>query len=174
MKAGLELLTKANARSGVRVIFRGEERVIDEVAEGEMGGVWLKPVTEQEGRDFLYFSEAASFNVTVVPDDEPPPPAAGPLAVHDVVQIRPDAPSDFRGCLAIVTGEDGERPGERFVVEIVLPAQGPGAARILRGHVFERGELRRVGVAHFLPGADPFPREGAVPADLTWTVNVPD
>jgi hypothetical protein len=171
MKDGLELLTKANARAGVRVVFRGEERVIDDVAEGEMGGVWLKPVTEKEARDFLYFSEAASFNVTVVPDGESSAVAA--VAVHDVVQIRPDAPSDFRGCLAIVTAEaEGHR--DAVVVEIVLPVQGPGAARILRGHVFERGELRRVGVAHFLPGADPFPREGAAAADVTWTVNVPD
>lgn len=176
MKAGLELLTKDNARAGATVIFRGEERIIDEVAEGAKAGVWLKPATELEGRDFIYFGEAARFNVLLVPD---PPPAeggaeAGKVVRHDVVQIRPDASSDFRGCFAVVTGEDESRPEEYVVLEIVLPAQGVGVPRVLRGHVFERRDLRRVGPAPFLPGADEFPREGAPTRDLTWVVNVPD
>lgn len=61
------VVSRANARAGLAVTWRGKPRVIDEVGDA---GVWLQPTrriasgrSSNTGRTFIYFSEAAQFKL---------------------------------------------------------------------------------------------------------------
>lgn len=59
-----ETLNRNNAAPGVAVIFRGKRRIVEEVSGP---GVYLKAAGRgrQDKRAYLYFYEAAQFNVVL-------------------------------------------------------------------------------------------------------------
>lgn len=69
VEAGGVVVSRENARAGMRVTWRGRSRVIDEVGDA---GVWLQQTpriiagkSSNTGRTFIYFSEAAKFKLIV-------------------------------------------------------------------------------------------------------------